>query len=754
MGNLILKGLPVWKKGEENSLNSICAFYVRFCRMPDSKLYITASNLYRAYLNGQLLSYGPARAAHGYFRVDEIALEHLEEENILFIEVAGYNTMGYYTLCRSAFLQAEIRSGNVPFVWTGRDFAVRTYTERVRKVSRFSYQRNFMECYRFYENPEKTYVLSDGASISDAVTVKSGELLKRQVNYPKYREKKSVNTEFGAFSVGNVSAEGNRMLFLESLKTFRKEELEYDPASYVRRCRYCKRLRRNHGEIKEGEYAVFDLGAAETGFLKLDVQANVYSEIMLVFDELDMNGIQGKPAEIRFDRNDCVNIVQYVLHNSGRYVHATFEPYTARYVKVLVKSGAVSELKVSLISYENPDTECFYFRCHDRKLEAIVGAAARTFRHNAVDILTDCPSRERAGWLCDSYFSARAEKLFTGKNLVEKNFLENYIDMPRLPEIPDGMIPMCYPADFVGESYIPNWALWYIVELYDAFLRTGDKTIAEQSRRRVDGILGFLKEYENEYGLLENLEGWVFIEWSKANDEDFIKGVNYPSNMLYSYALSLAGALYEKEEWRKKSEKIKIEILKQSFNGEFFEDNRIRENGKLVSRGHTSETCQYYAFFCRIATPETHAKLFSVLVNDFGAGRDEHKTYPKVYKSNAFIGNFLRLIVLSQNGRKQLLAEECIGYFYSMAERTGTLWEKDEPTASLDHGFASYAANLIVDYMTGFNGCFGNELVFSSPASSVDCELHVPVGDRLLVYRRENGREHFSVPEGYTVKRV
>jgi alpha-L-rhamnosidase len=38
-------------------------------------LKITASALYRVYINGEFLGYGPARAAHGYFRVDEYDLK-------------------------------------------------------------------------------------------------------------------------------------------------------------------------------------------------------------------------------------------------------------------------------------------------------------------------------------------------------------------------------------------------------------------------------------------------------------------------------------------------------------------------------------------------------------------------------------------------------------------------------------------------------------------------------------------------------
>ena len=70
------------------------------------------------------------------------------------------------------------------------------------------------------------------------------------------------------------------------------------------------------------------------------------------------------------------------------------------------------------------------------ELRAIVEAAKATFAHNAVDLYSDCPSRERAGWLCDSFFTARAEYFLTGESRIEEAFLENF----RL-YTPDGSIP-------------------------------------------------------------------------------------------------------------------------------------------------------------------------------------------------------------------------------------------------------------------------------------------------------------------------
>ncbi|WP_289490291.1 hypothetical protein, partial [Klebsiella pneumoniae] len=51
-----------------------------------------------------------------------------------------------------------------------------------------------------------------------------------------------------------------------------------------------------------------------------------------------------------------------------------------------------------------------------QNLQKIYDATVSTFRQNSTDIFMDCPSRERAGWLCDSFFTARVEKELTGES--------------------------------------------------------------------------------------------------------------------------------------------------------------------------------------------------------------------------------------------------------------------------------------------------------------------------------------------------
>ena len=83
------------------------------------------------------------------------------------------------------------------------------------------------------------------------------------------------------------------------------------------------------------------------------------------------------------------------------------------------------------------------------------------------------------------------------------------------------------------------------------------------------------------------------------------------------------------------------------------------------------------------------------LTNEFGPERMNKGIYPEIYPANAFMGNYMRLSLLSKYGLKEQCTNEIVGYFDYMAKRTGTLWEHNTELASCNHGFASFAAVFI-----------------------------------------------------------
>ena len=231
-------------------------------------------------------------------------------------------------------------------------------------------------------------------------------------------------------------------------------------------------------------------------------------------------------------------------------------------------------------------------------LDSICRGAVRTFAHNSVDLYMDCPSRERAGWLCDSYFTAKTEYALTGETKVEDAFLENYRLYESNGEYPKGMLPMCYPSDKKPkeELFIPQWTMWYILEAEEYIHKRGHGNMAEDFRESIYGLLDFFRRYENEDGLLERLPGWNFVEWSDANQWTW--DVNYPTNFLYAQVLECIGKLYGDEECRRRSEEVRRTAVEQSFNGRYFLDHAVRdERGKLrlecTAPRHAS-TMRYY----------------------------------------------------------------------------------------------------------------------------------------------------------------
>ncbi len=384
-----------------------------------------------------------------------------------------------------------------------------------------------------------------------------------------------------------------------------------------------------------------------------------------------------------------MNVVIYDLKGGEDYELMTAEPYTYKYINAICLSGEIDIDYMGIVRLEfNKKKIKKRLAPHaDDRIKRIYNAAVETFCQNVVDIYMDCPSRERAGWLCDSFFTARVEKLLSGKSTVEHAFLENFLMEEPFEYIAKGMLPMCYPADHVTGQYIPNWAMWYCLELKEYLGRTGDRTFVDRAKGKMYALLDFFRKFENEDGLLEKLEKWVFIEWSKANN--LTQDINYPSNMLYCKFKNTLAELYDDPSLATEAEKLRSVIREKSRMGLFFCDNAVYgEDGVARLSGECTEACQYYAFYMGIATKEEDDEFWNILVEDFGPEREEK--WKEIHKANVFIGNYLRLDLIMEAGLDEKLEDNIIGYFDCMALTTGTLREDLTSNGSCCHGFASH----------------------------------------------------------------
>ena len=677
----VVKAEPVWPAGLEREMNSNHSFV---CDLPAAAedrtavLRYTCASFAQVWLDGKLAAFGPARGPHGWSRLDEVPLALAKgRAHRLEIVVSGYNVNVYCRDDHSAFLLAEVSAGGKVLAATRAekgDFTCRR-TARVQKVSRYSHQRAFNEYYRLPAAPseaEKLVVcprlklLPRRAPLADLSDSVPPTLLKTTPMV--YESQRKV--------VRNWSKDG-----VGSQRGFAAEEQELCVFEDIQRYAQTNGVSGLTGRL-------YEFGHLETGFPSVRVKLSRPGRVVLRFAEIL------SPDGQLFPGRDCTgNGIVWDLSKPGEYELTAFEPYAFKFLDVIADDSAeVSVPRLQTLC--NPSMKKARYEGTDPKLKKIFEAARRTLEQCALDIFMDCPGRERAGWLCDSFFSGRSAQFFSGRTDVEKSFLENYLYADRFPGVPEGMVPMCYPADHADNAYIPNWALWFILEIDDYVRRTGDRALAFLLRSRVEGIVSFLSRFENSDGLLEKLESWVFVEWSDANRH--VQDVNYPSNMLWARALETVAGLYGRPELAQKAEKIRETIRRQSYDGTWFHDNAVRQPDGTLKRGEaTTETCQYYALYFGTATPKTHPDLWKRVTQELGPNRRKEMVHPQVALANAFIGNYLRMMLLDREGLKDQLRREIGDYFLEMAERTGTLWEKDAASASCCHGFASYIAVLI-----------------------------------------------------------
>ncbi len=774
---------PVWPAGREKEINLTVGFRTVFQKPQADKveLRLTCSTIYRAWLNGQFLGHGPARGPKGFFRIDQWNLtDRLQEgENLLVIETVGYNANSFYVLDQPSFLQAEIvadgqvvsatrstESQKVAVRQTGKTFEARPWKHRVQKVQRYSFQRAFVEIYRL--NPETERLVHDlkvPFEPLELAEVQSGVLLKRGVAYPDFQVRKPtavvargrmelnrpkekwpvdslvkiISPKVRGYAEADLEAIPTSELLAMQVSQFEKQDKPYQPDEPI--------------SLTQGEFEIVDMGLNTTGFIGAEVTCTEPSRFWIVFDE-----ITDDQGDVHLRRMGCSNLISFTLQ-PGTYRLESIEPYTGRYWKFICPEGSCQIKGVFLREMAHPAITRARFESSDPRLNRLFEAGVETYRQNSIDMFMDCPSRERAGWLCDSFFTARVERDLTGDSRIERIFFENYLLPERFDHLPDGMLPMCHPSDHDTGVFIPNWAMWFVVELAEYQARSGDRAMVGALEEKVAKLFDYFKKFENEDGLLEKLEGWVFVEWSEANR--FVQDVNYPTNMLYAGALSAAGQMFDRPKWQTKAEAIRQTIRQQSFDGQFFVDNGLRKDGRLEITKNRSEVCQYFAFFFDVANPTTHGQLWQTLRDDFGPDRQKTKKFAEVHQANSFIGNMLRIELLSRYGQKQQILDESIGYLLHMADRTGTLWENMDPNQgySCCHGFASHICHTLYRDVLGIKQVdqVGRKVVIAFGDVKLDrCEGTIPTADGkvTLRWRREGDTlvYQLSVPDGYEVE--
>lgn len=212
----------------------------------------------------------------------------------------------------------------------------------------------------------------------------------------------------------------------------------------------------------------------------------------------------------------------------------TFKPmfcyHGFRYVliKGLDKAPAAENIKAYFI--HNDVERRSEFKCGNPVIQYIYDAGIRSTWSNMFWALTDCPTREKLGWMNDA--QASIEQTLINFDILP--FYNKWFEDIKADMCDDGALHAVVPSHTWGRDWGPVCDLMLYELPYRVYLYTGDSSMLTGAIEYFDRYLDFLEGYikENKNFILADWMGWgnsPLIPREFVRDIIFLKGLKVTS---------------------------------------------------------------------------------------------------------------------------------------------------------------------------------------------------------------------------------
>lgn len=242
-------------------------------------------------------------------------------------------------------------------------------------------------------------------------------------------------------------------------------------------------------------------------------------------------------------RHESGAVVPLGQHSGYRYIcrgdatenFETFDLIGTRFFQVSVRVAEPAPDQdpiIDLVVHDRhrPRLTGASFECSDPLLNDIHQVGLRTVDLCALDAYVDCPTREQRAWTGDSVVHQMVD-LVTNPDWSMARWHPQVATMSRT----DGMLHMAAASDFAQDDqmFIPDWSLHWVRSVHNLYRYTGDRELIEQLLPIVERTLRWFESYRRPDGLLENVTGWVLLDWSSV----YSSGCSSTLNALWARAL-------------------------------------------------------------------------------------------------------------------------------------------------------------------------------------------------------------------------
>lgn len=485
-------------------------------------VHVSADNRYKLYVNGKLVSLGPARGDTYYWNYETV-------------DLAPYLSAGKNTIAALVWNEAQYSPAAQISVRTGFILQGNSATEEILNTN------TTWKCIRDNGHqpiPGYFFAASKGEMVDMRLAVKGdwtavGYDDSAWFGADKLSEGKLKGTAWGIdWALVPSSLPPREMTYQRLLKlrsavgisvpsTFPGTKTQVTiPANTTVSLLLDQTFETN-------AYVTLNFSGGKDAGISLGYAESLYAKGSKGVTKGNRNEVEGKEFVGRID--------SVIADGSQGRSFTTLNFRTYRYIRLIVKTKneplVIDDLYGTFTGY--PFKRTAIFNTDNEEIKQMLDIGWRTVRLNAWETYTDCPYYEQLQYIGDTRIQAMISYYNTSDDRLARNAL-NQMDHSRLPE---GVTSSCYPSK--GTQVISTFSLWYICMLHDYWMYRGDNDFIKNKLLGERGVLDFFSKYQQADGSLKDTPYWAFVDWA-GNMWGEVKGSDgsaaiYDLQLLWAY---------------------------------------------------------------------------------------------------------------------------------------------------------------------------------------------------------------------------
>ena len=190
------------------------------------------------------------------------------------------------------------------------------------------------------------------------------------------------------------------------------------------------------------------------------------------------------------------------------------------------------------------------------ELDKILSVGWRTARLCAHETYMDCPYYEQLQYFGDT----RIQAMVTLYNSHDDLLVRNAINNGRQSIVSDGITMSRYPSNL--HQFIPSFSIWWINMVHDYWMHRGDNQFVAQQLPYVRKVLDYYEQHLRDDASLSYISYWFFTDWasgfgegepprmadgqSAVQDLHFLLGLQVAANMERALGMPVFAEHYDK----------------------------------------------------------------------------------------------------------------------------------------------------------------------------------------------------------------